>query len=80
MGLPEPSEVAGSSVPPAIPRSPTGLYWNTRGNIRCELHAQEIEQARWDAEVWGAIPESEEPRQRQYQCQRCSPDGNAIRH
>ena len=63
----------------AIPQSPTGLYWNTRGNVRCEEHARELESHRWDAEGWQAIPQAEEPAQRVYQCQRCSPDGNAIR-
>jgi len=61
-----------------IPESPTGLYWNTRGNIRCEIHAREIEPVRWNAEGWVAVPTSEEPRQRHYQCQKCAPDGNAI--
>ena len=48
------------------PLSPTGMYWNTRGNIRCE---QEIEQTRRDSEGWGPIPESEEPHKRYYQGQ-----------
>ena len=62
----------------AVPNSPTGLYWNTRGNIRCELHAREVEPSKWTAELWEPIPDTEEPRKRRYQCQRCSPDGNAI--
>jgi len=65
-------------MPPAIQSSSTGLYWNTRGNIRCETHARELERQKWDAEGWAPIPDTEEPQKRQYQCQRCSPDGNAI--
>jgi hypothetical protein len=61
-----------------IPGSPTGLYWNTRGNIRCEQHARDIEPSSWLADGWGPIPESEQPQERRYQCQKCSPDGNAI--
>jgi len=55
---------------PTIPPSPTGLYWNTRGNIRCEPHAQETDRDRWEAEGWQPIPEHEQPQRRQYQCQR----------
>ena len=65
-------------MPSAIPHSLTGLYWNTRGNVRCELHAQEIEQTRWDTEGWMPIPAHEAPEKRLYQCQKCSPDGNPI--
>jgi hypothetical protein len=65
-------------MPSVIPASSTGLYWNTRGNIRCEPHARELEPLRWDAEGWMPIPTSEEPQQRRYQCQKCSSDGNAI--
>jgi hypothetical protein len=65
-------------MPGAIPQSPTGLYWNMRGSIRCEPHALEIGQTRWDAEGWVPIPEHEEPQRRHYQCQKCSSDGNAI--
>ena len=61
-----------------IPESLTGLYWSIRGQIRCETHVREIDGQRWDAEGWSPIPESEEPKKRRYQCQRCSPDGNAI--
>jgi hypothetical protein len=72
------STISSATMPSAIPHSPTGLYWNTRGNIRCEQHAQEIEPIRWDAEGWVPIPAHEEPQQRLYQCQKCSPDGNPI--
>ena len=65
-------------MPAAIPHSPTGLYWNRRGNIRCEQHALELAQTRWDAEGWAPIPTSEEPKKRRYQCQKCSPYGNPI--
>ena len=64
--------------PTAIRPSPTGLYWNMRGNIRCEAHGREIESDRWKAEGWQPIPQHEEPTKRHYQCQRCSPDGNPI--
>jgi hypothetical protein len=62
----------------SIPPSSSGLYWNTRGNIRCESHARDIEPGKWEAEGWVPIPESEEPKRRRYQCQKCSPDGNPI--
>jgi hypothetical protein len=62
----------------AVPLSTTGLYWNTRGNIRCEQHARELDESRWKAEGWQPIPEHEQPVDRHYQCQRCSPDGNSI--
>ena len=65
-------------MPSAIPHSPTGFYWNTRGHTRCEQHAQEIEQLRWDAEGWEPIPETEQPQRRHYQCEKCSPDGTPI--
>ena len=65
-------------MPTAIPDSVTGLYWNIRGNIRCEQHAQELEPVRWETESWVPIPPAEEPKQRRYQCQKCSPDGNSI--
>ena len=67
-------------MPSAIPYSPTGFYWNTRGNIRCEQHTQEIEQIRWDAEGWGPIPETDEHSRPHYQCQKCRPDGNPPGH
>jgi hypothetical protein len=71
--------IARSAVPPVlVPTSPTGLFWNTRGNIRCELHARELDLETWEAELWTPIPEHEEPSKRHYQCQRCSPDSNAI--
>jgi len=66
------------TMPPSIPSSPTGLFWNTRGNIRCELHARDIDATQWEAEGWAPVPLSEKPQSRRYQCQRCSPDGNAI--
>ena len=62
----------------AVPTSATGLYWNTRGNIRCEFHVRELEIDRWQLEGWQPVPEHEEPAQRHYQCQRCSADGNSI--
>jgi len=65
-------------MPPLVPTSPTGLYWNTRGNIHCERHARQLESSRWEVEGWAPIPEAEEPQQRGYQCQKCSPDGNSI--
>ena len=68
-----------AAVPPVlVPESPTGLYWNTRGNIRCEQHARELDLEKWEAELWAPIPEHEEPAKRHYQCQRCSADGNPI--
>ena len=65
-------------MPATVPESATGLYWNTRGNIRCELHVRELEPQRLESERWEAVPEAEEPKARKYQCQRCAPDGNAI--
>jgi hypothetical protein len=65
-------------MPPLISPSPTGLFWNTRGNIRCDLHARDIDATQWEAEGWAPVPLSEKPQSRRYQCQRCSPDGNAI--
>jgi hypothetical protein len=66
-------------MPSTTPTSLTGLYWNTRGNIRCEEHILDIDDQKWLAEAWAPIPQHEEPVQRQYQCQRCAGDGNAIR-
>ena len=63
-------------MPQAIPYSPTGLYWNPPGHIRCGQHALEISEARWRTEGWQPIPE--QPVHRQYQCQKCSPNGNLI--
>jgi hypothetical protein len=65
-------------MPPLPPHSPTGLYWNTRGNIRCGQHAIDISETSWQVEGWMPIPEHEAPHRRLYQCQKCSPDGNAI--
>ena len=65
-------------MPSAIPHSPTGLYWNRRGHIRCEQHALELAQTRWDGEEWAPIPASEEPKKRHYQCLKCSRDGNVM--
>ena len=65
-------------MPAAVQTSTSGLYWNTRGHIRCEAHACQIEDRQWEAEGWAPIPDAEEPKARKYQCQRCSPDGNAI--
>jgi hypothetical protein len=65
-------------MPSPLPHSPTALYWNTRGNVRCEIHVQEIEQTRWGIEGWAPIPKHEDPHRRRYQCQKCSPDGNPI--
>ena len=73
------STISISTMPPAaIPPSSTGLYWNIRGNIRCEQHARDVEPSSWEAEGWAPIPLVEEPKERRYQCQKCSPDGNAI--
>ena len=65
-------------MPALIPDSATGLYWSIRGTIRCAQHAREIESAQWESEGWAPIPESEEPRQRHYQCQRCTPDWGPL--
>jgi hypothetical protein len=66
-------------MPLTIPTSPNGLYWNIRGNVRCEEHARELEPTRWESEGWQAIPHVGDLSDRVYQCQRCSPDGNPIR-
>ena len=58
--------------------STTGLFWNIRGNIRCEAHAYDIDDQRWVSEGWAPIPDTEEPKKRRYQCQKCAPDGNPI--
>jgi hypothetical protein len=66
-------------MPAAIPYSPTGLYWNPPGDIRCAQHAQDLSEVRWQAESWQPIPEQEHPVHCQYRCQKCSPDGNLIK-
>jgi hypothetical protein len=58
------------------PESASGLYWSIRGKVLCAEHASEINDDRWAAENWEPLPESS--RSRQYQCQRCSPDGTAL--
>ncbi len=65
-----------------IPSSQTGLYWNLRGNVRCAHHAEVLDDRKWKAEAWAPLPASENTRvartKRRYQCQQCSPDGNAL--
>ena len=58
----------------ALPPSQTGLFRDTSGNIRCVIHALEIEESRWQAEGWAPIAESEQAKARRYQCQKCRPN------
>src|SRR5688572_21858415 len=68
-----PSKSLESLAVALVPPSPTGLYWNTRGHVRCEEHAREIERLRWDAEGWAPMQVASDPRDAIYQCQKCRP-------
>jgi hypothetical protein len=56
------------------------LYWSARGTVLCTEHVRDLDAVRWRVELWAPIPESSQGRRGiWYQCQRCSPDGVAIR-
>ena len=60
------------------PLSSTGLYWSIDGEVACEKHAPDPDDARWASEWWEPVPRPSGHCGWRYQCQHCAVDGRKV--